>query len=56
MDMILSSLCMIMCNRVPKAAVTFRTDNLANKIKLVSAPKGIEIANRTVVENGVNEV
>ena len=65
MDMILSALCMILCNRVPKGAVTFRTDNLANKIKLVSAPKGIEIANRTAVEkvaptpenpNGVNEV
>lgn len=50
MDMILSAICMIMCNRVPKGVVSFRTDSLASKIKLVHAPRGIEVVARTVME------
>jgi hypothetical protein len=48
MDILLTVLCMALCNKVPKGVVTFRTDSLASKIKLVTAPKGTEAFNRTV--------
>ena len=35
MDLILSVLCMILCNKVPKNLVSFRPDSLASKIKLM---------------------
>lgn len=50
MDLILNAVCMILCNKLPKAAVSFRTDNLASKIKLVNAPKTIELVTRTQIE------
>lgn len=50
MDLILTAICMILCNKVPKGAVSFRTESLASKIKLVHAPRGVEIANRTQIE------
>lgn len=50
MDLILNAICMILCNRLPKGAVSFRTDNLASKIKLVNAPRGIELCQRTQIE------
>ena len=50
MDLILGSLCMIMANRVPKGLVAFRTESLANKIKLISPPRGVEAFDRTTIE------
>lgn len=50
MDIILSVICMVLCHRVPKNVVAFRAENLSQKIKLVHAPRGVEIANRTQVE------
>jgi len=50
MDLILTGLCLIICNRLPKGVVPFRTETLNQKIRFVFTPKGLEIANRTVVE------
>ena len=43
MDLILSTLCAILCHRVPKGIVPFRADSLAGKVKLVAPPRGVEI-------------
>ena len=40
---------MVLCNKIPKGVVPFRVDPLINKIKLVSAPRGIELATRTEI-------
>ena len=50
MDLILSTLCMLLCNKLPKGVVQFRTENLNSKIKLVNAPKNIEPFDRVVME------
>ena len=50
MDMVLTVICMVLCNRVPKGAVSFRTDGLAAKIKLVMPPRGVEVRTRVGVE------
>lgn len=50
MDLILSTICMILCNRLPKGVVQFRTENLNSKIKLANSPKGIEPFDRVVME------
>lgn len=50
MDLILSAICMILCNRIPKGVVPFRTEGLASKIKLVNAPRGVELENRSQFE------
>ena len=50
MDMILSAICMVMCGRVPKNVVVFNTNNLASAIKLVNAPRGIEVTDRIAIE------
>ena len=50
MDMVLTVICMVLCNRVPKGAVSFRTDGLAAKIKLVMPPRGVEVRTRIGVE------
>ena len=59
MDILLTVLCMVLCNRVPKGIVTFRIDSLISKIKLVTAPKGVEAFTRTVdgvtIEKNTNE-
>ena len=54
MDLILSALCMVICNKVPKGIVSWRTDSLANKIKLVTPPRGVEAFDRTAIEKGPN--
>lgn len=38
--MLLNVLCMIMCKRVPEGVVTFKTEELSKKIKLLPLPKG----------------
>ena len=48
--LILDSVCMILCNRVPKGVVQFRPDSIINKIRLVGPPRGVEIVDRTQVE------
>lgn len=55
MDLILSVLCMVICNRVPKGVVSFRTDNLTSKIKMVHAPRGVEPFTRTDIAKGSAE-
>jgi len=50
MSLILQVLCQVLCNRLPKGLVNFRTEPLANKIRLVAAPRGVEVAERVVVE------
>lgn len=50
MDLILSTLCMILCNRIPKGLVQFRTEGLSAKIKLMSTPKGVEAFERVEVQ------
>ena len=50
MDLILSVLCMVLCNKVPKGLVSFRTEPLAHKIKLITPPRGVEVHTRTVME------
>lgn len=60
MEIILTSLCIVLCNRVPKGVVTFRVDQLISKIKLVYPPKGIEAFARTnadgvVIPKNTNE-
>ena len=50
MDMILTVICMVLCNRVPKGCVSFRTDGLATKIKLVMPPRGVEVRTRIAME------
>lgn len=52
MDLVLSALCMVMCNRVPKGLVTWPTASLANKIKLLSPPRGVEAFARKTIEKG----
>mgnify|MGYP003330660858 CR=1 FL=1 len=39
--MILSVICMILCKRIPEGAVSYSTDGLAKKIKLIPLPKAI---------------
>ena len=46
MDMLLSTLCMIICGRVPKGIVAFKTDQLVSKVRIVQVAKGTEIADR----------
>ena len=56
MDTILSVLCMIMCNKVPKGVVPFKTDSLATRVRLVMPPRGLEVQDRMIVdENGVEQ-
>lgn len=50
MDLLLSVICMVLCNRVPKGLVPFRTDQLISKIRMVHAPKNVEFMRRTLVE------
>ena len=50
MDLILNAICMILCGKIPKNVVSFNISNLASKIKLVSAPKGIELVSRIQIE------
>ena len=50
MELILGTLCMLLCNRLPKGVVQFRTENLNSKIRLVNAPKNIEPFDRVVIE------
>ena len=50
MDLILSTICMLLCNKLPKGVVSFRTESLTQKIKLANAPKGIEPFDRVVME------
>lgn len=49
-ESILNVLCMVICNRVPKTAVTYKTDELNLKIKLSPIPKGVEIERRIIIE------
>ena len=56
MDLILTVLCMILCNKVPKNIVSFRPDSLQSKIKLMVAPRGVEPYSRTVKEKDGTEV
>lgn len=49
-EMVLSVICMILCNRVPKGVVTYNTAALISKIKLVQAPRGIELKSRVEVK------
>ena len=41
---------MVICNRVPKTAVTYKCDVLIPKIKLSPIPKGVEIETRVIIE------
>ena len=50
MDLILSVLCQVLCNRVPKGIVSFRTESLAQKIRMVHVPRGVEVVTRTAME------
>lgn len=43
MEMLLSVLCMIICNRVPKGVVVFRSESIAHKVKLINVPRGVEV-------------
>jgi len=52
MDLILQTLCMILCNRLPKGVVPFRIDSLSSKIRFIAVPKGIEAFDRVSVEKG----
>lgn len=52
MDIILSVICMIVCNKIPKGVVSFRTDSLASKIKLITAPRGVEYYDKMVYNTG----
>ena len=55
MDLILSVLCMVLCNKIPKGVVSFRPDSLISKIKLVHAPRGVEPFARTEIPKGATE-
>ena len=55
MDLILNVLCMVICNKVPKGVVTFRPDNLAQKIRMVNAPRGVEPIDRKEIPKGQTE-
>ena len=55
MDMILSVVCMIITNRVPKGVVTFNTANITNKVRMVNAPRGVELVTRTEIPKGSDE-
>ena len=50
MDLILGTICMILCNRVPKGLVSFRIEGLSSKIKLVTTQKGVEAFERVQIE------
>ena len=50
MEMILSVLCMVMCNRVPKGVVVFRPETIANKIRMLNVPRGVEVRDRMGIE------
>ena len=50
MDQILGVLCMVICNRVPKNIVPFKCDTLVQKVRLVSAPRGMELKDRVTVD------
>ena len=50
MTMILDTICQILCNKTPKGIVSFRPDSIISKIKLVSAPRGVETERRVTVE------
>ena len=56
MDLILSVMCMVLCNKVPKNIVAFRPDSLISKIKFVAPPRGVEYYTRTVKEKDGSEV
>ena len=56
MDMLLSVLCMVLCGRVPKGVVPFKTDQLIPKIRMVNPPRGLDLKDRVVEENGVKSV
>jgi len=52
MELLLSVLCMALCNKVPKGVVPYKMDQVYHKIRLVNIPKGLEIVRREVIENG----
>ena len=54
MEMLLSVLCMVLCNKIPKGVVPFKTDGLAAKIRLVQPPRGMELVDRTAVDDKGN--
>ena len=55
MDMLLSILCMVICNKVPKGVVPFKTDQLVQKVRLVAPPRGTETEDRVIVDDQGNE-
>ena len=55
MDMVLSALTMILCNKVPKGVVPFRVDTLIPKIKFVYPPRGVEAWTRTEIPKGQDQ-
>ena len=50
MEAILGVLCMVLCGRVPKGIVPYKCEQLINRIKLTSIPKGVEVERRIVIE------
>lgn len=48
---ILNVICMIMCKRVPEGVVTFKTDELAKKIKLLPLPRQYGFENIPIQKN-----
>ena len=55
MDMIMSALTMVLCNKVPKGVVSFRVDTLIPKIKLVYPPRGVEAWARKEIPKGQDQ-
>ena len=55
MDLLLSTLCMIICGKVPKGIVPFKLDQLIPKIRLVQAPRTIELRDRYVTDEQGNQ-
>ena len=47
---ILNVFCMVLCGRVPRNVVTYKTDVLVPKIKLVPIPRGVEVEKRIIIE------
>ena len=50
MEAILGVLCMVICGRVPKGIVPYKCEQLINRIRLTSIPKGVEVERRIVIE------
>lgn len=55
MEMILNVICMALCNKVPKGVVPFKMDQIIQKIRLLSIPRGVEIETREIL-NAEGEV